>query len=479
MPKEFKLQDPGEGIHEAEILEVQASNGDEIQEGDIVLVIETDKASVEVPAPFTGVIENIEVDVGDIVKVGEVLMTYTERDESEAEAEETEAEAAAQVTTAKETPGGEEKNADEEAATKSVQEEAPEEAEPKKKPDRAEEAEEEEPVEKPARKESPVPAAPSTRRLARELDVDLGAVEPSGPGGRVLAEDVRAFSEGDGVAKEEAEVAEPEEREEEVEAPPKEEAEPRAVARTAELPDFSQWGEVERVPLRSIRRATATQMALAWSQIPHVVHMDVADITELEAFRKDQKDRIASEGGDLTLTVLAMKAAVAALKEYPRFNSSLDFENEQIILKQYYDIGIAVDTERGLLVPVIRDVDRKSIAELATELRKLVERTREGEVKREEMQGGTFTITNAGPLGGTNFTPIINYPEVAILGMSKAEWQPVVEGDPPDDVEITVRFRLPLCVAFDHRVLDGADSARFMSTLVEQLSDPESFLLSV
>jgi pyruvate dehydrogenase E2 component (dihydrolipoamide acetyltransferase) len=219
-------------------------------------------------------------------------------------------------------------------------------------------------------------------------------------------------------------------------------------------------------------------MAVAWSQIPHVSHQDLANITELEALRQKHKDEIAEQGGSLTMTVLVIKATVAALKAHPRFNSSLDSEGGEIILKKYYNIGVAVDTERGLLVPVVRDVDCKSIPELAIELRELVMRTREGKASIEDLQGGTFTITNPGPLGGTGFAAIVNYPEVAILGMARAGWQPVVRGE-GKDAAIVSRFMLPLALSFDHRVADGADAARFVNTIIESLQDPGKLLMRV
>jgi pyruvate dehydrogenase E2 component (dihydrolipoamide acetyltransferase) len=254
-------------------------------------------------------------------------------------------------------------------------------------------------------------------------------------------------------------------------------ARPSAVA-VPPLPDFERWGSVERTPLRSVRRATARHMALAWSQIPHVSHQDVADVTELEALRNRYKADIAEQGGSLSLTVFVLKAAVAALKAHPRFNASLNMETEEIVLKKYHHLGVAVDTERGLLVPVIRDVDRKSIAELSVELKELVQRARDGQVGLEEMQGGTFTITNPGPLGGTSFAPIVNYPEVAILGMAKAQWQPVVQGKGPE-ARIVTRFMLPLILSFDHRVVDGADAARFVSMIIDVLQDPGRLLVTI
>ena len=327
----------------------------------------------------------------------------------------------------------------------------------------------------------PVPASPATRRLARELGVRLHDVNGSGPGGRVIAEDVRAAA-GEAATESEKTVVSQEdtpsaatwaESEEQAPAPPPERP---LVVEQPPLPDFSRWGPVEAIPLRSVRRATATQMALAWSQIPHVMHQDVADITELERFRRRHTAEIEALGGKLSLTVLVMQATVAALKQFPRFNASLDPESGQIILKHYYHVGVAVDTERGLLVPVVRDVDRKSMAELAIELKELAARTRQGKLEREALQGGTFTITNPGSIGGTAATPIINYPEVAILGLARTRLEPVVQGD-LDRFSIKPRLRLPLHLAFDHRVNDGADAARFVRTMIDMLGDPESLML--
>ncbi len=445
MANEFKLPDLGEGIHEGEIVKVLVSVGDSVQEDQPILEVETDKATVEITSPYEGEVTDIRVKKGDLVYVGDVLIVF---DGAEAAVEE--------------------KEVGEEALPEA---EAPEEEEKEAKP----------PEKPPERRKGPVPASPATRRLARELGVDLQQVPGSGPGGRVSSEDVRAFAER---PEEEVEEAPPGE-EKPPEAPP---ARPERLAEISpvrpstipvpELPDFGRWGEVERLPLRSVRRSTAKHMARAWSQIPHVSHQDVADVTELEAFRQKYKDEIAEQGGSLTLTIFAMKAAVAALKAHPRFNASLDADTEEIVLKKYYHIGLAVDTERGLLVPVVRDVDRKSIAELAVEVSELVTRTRDGEASLEEMQGGTLTITNPGPLGGTAFAPIVNYPEVAILGMARASWRPVVRGKGPD-AEIVPRFLLPLVVAFDHRVVDGADAARFTNTIIEILEDPDKLLVRV
>lgn len=234
------------------------------------------------------------------------------------------------------------------------------------------------------------------------------------------------------------------------------------------LPDFSKWGPIERQPLTTIRQEIAKQMALAWNVIPHVTQHDVADITDLDAFRKAQPEN----GPKITITAFALKASAIALQQFPQFNSALDLANYQLILKRYVHIGVAVDTEHGLLVPVIRDVDKKSIHELAKELTELAERARKRKVSGEELSGGSFTITNLGGLGGTGFTPIVNHPEVAILGLSRGRLQPVVH-----DSQIVPRLMLPLSLSYDHRVIDGADAARFTRRIAEMLEKPLEMLL--
>ncbi|MCU0572418.1 MAG: 2-oxo acid dehydrogenase subunit E2 [Syntrophobacteraceae bacterium] len=449
MPVEFKLPDLGEGIHEGEIIDVLVAVGDTVEDGQPILVVETDKATTEVPAPVTGKVAEILVKPGDEVKVGQVLMTFSTEDER-------------RVT----------RPAVEGPPKKGV--EAPAEPSPEPPPGKAGERDREEAAPKgeeaprSAAPPGPVPATPSTRRLARELGVDIRGVIPSGPGGRVTAEDVRAFAEQGGKPAEKPEAPPAAERGEIPLAP--------AVISRVEVEDHARWGPVERIPLKSIRRATARHMALAWSQIPHVAHQDVADITELEAFRRRHKAGIEDRGGALSLTVFALKAAVAALKAHPRFNASLDTAAEEIVLKQYVHIGVAVDSDRGLIVPVIRDVDRKSVTELAIELLSLAERTREGKTQVEELQGGSFTITNIGVLGGTGFNPIINFPQVAILGLAQARWQSIVRGR-HEPFEIVPRLMLPLILGFDHRVVDGADAARFLNRVKENLEDPEKLLL--
>jgi pyruvate dehydrogenase E2 component (dihydrolipoamide acetyltransferase) len=430
MAKAFKLPDLGEGIHEGEILSVRVSAGNKISEGDIILEVETDKAAVEIPSPYTGVIEEILVKPGDTVKVGDVMMTF--RVEGEAAPPEPE---------------------------------KPEKKPPEKKPPEKKPAEPGKTTE--VRREGPVPASPATRRLARELGVDLSLVTPTGPGGLVTAEDVQAFAQ-----EEEKPTEKPKEKPEEK----PEEMRPLVVS-APKLPDFSKWGSVERIPLRSIRKATAKQMALAWSQIPHVSNHDVADMTKLDAFREKHKAEIETKGGKLTHTVFAVKAVATALKAFPRFNATIDAEAGEIIIKHYYHIGVAVATGDGLIVPVIREVDRKSVSELSVELKVLAEKTRARKVTLEELQGGTFSITNVGPMGGGQFVPIINYPQVAILGMGAASMQPAVVGNKKEGFRIEPRLMMPLVVCIDHRILDGADAIPFMRMVVGLLEDPEELFM--
>jgi pyruvate dehydrogenase E2 component (dihydrolipoamide acetyltransferase) len=446
MSRSFKLPDLGEGIHEGEVLAVPVEVGQEVKEGDIILEVETDKAAVEIPSPFNGRVQEIFVKPGDVVNVGDAMMTFSNGED---------------IQTADEVKP----TAKPETAPETVAVAAPVPGTPKdgsfdkKAHDR--------PLDKKAH-DRPVPASPATRRLARELGVDLHSVTPSVPAGLVTAEDVRGFAAaGENVAVVPA--AAPDAA---VPSPPGDISVPP-------LPDFSKWGEVERIPFRSIRRATARQMSLAWSQIPHVNSQDVVDLTRLEAFRQKHKAEIEAVGGKLTITVFALKAVATALKTYPNFNSTLDTKNNEIVIKHYYNVGVAVNTDKGLIVPVVRDVDRKSIKELALELTDLVQRTRERKASLEEMQGGTFTITNAGAMGGGFFAPIINHPEVAILGMGQARMQPVVREQEKGEYIIVPRLMMPIVLCIDHRVLDGADSIKFLKVLVETLEDPDQLLMSM
>jgi pyruvate dehydrogenase E2 component (dihydrolipoamide acetyltransferase) len=428
MAKEFKLPDLGEGIHEGEVLAVRVSVGQAVREGDIILEVETDKAAVEIPSPYTGIVFEILVTPGDTVKVGQVLMTFSTPGEKPAAAPEPSAAGLKAATV----PG----------------------------PAAASQA--------PGPRQGPVPASPATRRLARELGVDLARVSPSGAAGLVTADDVRAFAA----------------RGNAMEAPAVARAQPAAESpaptpdRTPELPDFSKWGPVERVPFRSIRRATAKQMSLSWSQIPHVNSQDYVDVTRLEIFRRKHKKDVEALGGRLTFTVFALKAVATVLKAHPRINASLDTAAGEIVLKKHYHIGVAVNTEEGLVVPVVRDVDNKSIKELAVELHALVQRAHSRKISLEEFQGGTFTITNAGALGGWTFAPIINHPQVAILGLGQGRLKPaVVRGE--KGLTIAPRLIMPAVLCIDHRVLDGADAVNFLKTFKQIMEDPDELLMSL
>ena len=429
---EFKLPDLGEGIREGEILKWHVSEGDTIGEDQPLIDVETDKAAVTIPSPAAGVVSKLNGNVGDILNVGDVLAVIGDG---------------------------------EGVATKVAPPPPVEVADPVSESEQAEIAETVAPAPAvSAARTGPVPAAPATRRLARELEIDIKLVPPTGPAGRVTSEDVRLFSKG----------KTPEA------AVPRAETEFAAGAASAipfldlePLPDFTQWGEVEIEELRSIRRKVAHRMVTSMILVPHVAHMDEADVTNLEKFRKKERERLEDQpGGRLTLLPFIIKAVSAGLKKTPSFNASLDPFGERIIYKKYYNIGVAVDTGRGLVVPVVRDTDCKSIKQISADIEDLAVRAREGTLTVDEMRGGTFTITNVGPLGGTALIPTINYPEVAILGMGRAQPKPVVV-----DGEIVVRTILPLTLAFDHRIADGADAARFVTEMIRQLSDPSLLLL--
>jgi pyruvate dehydrogenase E2 component (dihydrolipoamide acetyltransferase) len=449
MATEIKVPELGENIESAEVTEVRVKAGDSVSEGQSLLVVNAEKATVEIPAPLAGHISQVLVKEGDSITVGQTVCLVEEGKAAQpARVKETAAAkpaVAAQAATAQ-------------AAMKSQElRPAPDELRPKPNGRRSEteKTSSTPPVPLPAGADGSqtseaklVPAGPATRRLARELGVDLGRVHGTAPGGRVTQDDIKTYvrSLADGA-----------------------QAAASGTPQAPRLPDFERWGPVERLPLDATRKATARQMSLAWSLIPHVTHHDQADITTLEAFRKSQEGK----GPKLTVTAFALKAVAIALREFPRFNSSLDLASGQLLLKRYYHVGVAVDTDAGLLVPVLRDVDRKDVALLAQELAGLAEKARQKQLVLEEMRGGTFTITNLGGIGGTGFSPIINYPEVAILGLARSRSQPVVyEG------QVVPRLLLPLSLSYDHRVLDGAQAARFTRRIAELLDNPLLMLLT-
>jgi len=446
MAIEIKLPELGENVEGGDVVEVKVTAGAEVREGQALLEVEAEKSTVEVPSPGAGRITKVLVKKGDAVKTGQTLFVMEP------------------LGTTSTAPTVESKRPTAVPAVAASLK--PTEAPPSPKSGDSREPSKASPARPAAavpvpvaadgphawKPESVVPAGPATRRLARELGVDLNLVPGTAPGGRVTQEDVKAYVKGlaSRMSHPATDVAGSP-----VVAPP--------------LPDFGKWGPVERQPLDAVRRKTAQQVALAWSLIPHVTHNDLADITDLEGFRKEQDGR----GPKLTVTAFALKASAIALKQFPRFNATLDLANNQLILKQYVHIGLAVDTERGLLVPVLRDVDRKSVHELAKEMAEVADRARQKKLSGEDMRGGTFTITNLGGIGGTSFTPIIHYPEVAILGLSRSRLQPVWQGNG----QVAPRLLLPLSLSYDHRVIDGADAARFVRYIVEMLENPLVMLL--
>jgi len=411
---EFKLPDLGEGVEAGDVVSVLVAEGDTVEIDQSVVELETDKALVEVPSSIAGTITKIHISAGDRVPVGSLLISVEEGEQQTAP----EPEAEAPVPAPEEKP---------EPTTR-----APEPTPPAPRP--------------PANGD-PIPAAPSTRRLARELGVDLTEVAGSGPGGRISQDDVKAAV-----------------RDRQTGGP--------APTAPVELPDFSRWGNIERQPLSKVRQIIAKNMSQAWQQVAHVTQFDRADVTDLEAFRQRNKEKAEALGAKLTPTVLALKAIITALKTFPQFNASLDAGANEIILKHYYNLGIAVDTERGLLVPVIKDVDRKDILELALELGDISNRARTGKIGLDELQGGTFTVTNLGSLGVGEFTPIVNHPEVAILGFGRAREEATVR-----EGRIEPRLIMPLALSYDHRVIDGADGARFMRKIVDALENPALMLM--
>jgi len=430
----FNLPDLGEGLTEAEIVAVLVHEGDVIREDAPLLEVETDKAQVEIPSPMGGRVEKIHVEPGQTVKVGAPLVTFADGAGEPAAATAPSRSTAAAPAAA--------------APTRAPAAPPPAAAAPA------------------ARAEGPAAATPATRRLARELSVDLKAVRGTGPGGRVLDEDVRATASGPrGAAAPATTAAKP--------ATPAGPARPLAAvgAEAPPLPRFEQWGPVERAPLSHLRRTIAERMTLSATLIPHVTHFDRADITDLDAIITRNLEAARARGVTLTLTSFLLKAAALALLRHPTFNASLDPGAGEMVLKRYYNLGVAVATERGLIVPVLREIDRKPVLEIAGELAALAQRVRDGKATLDDLRGGTFTITNIGALGGTAAIPIINYPEVAILAVARARQEAVVRQG-----QIVPRLMLPLTLTFDHRIADGADGARFASEIVQLLEAPERLL---
>ena len=444
---DFRLPELGENIDQGDLVRLMISPGSKVSEGQPVMELETDKAVVEVPSSVTGTVKEIQVKEGQKVKVGQVIFTL-------------EGGSSMQPEKTKHAPV--EHISEQHEARLSVQ--AAIQAEGKTPaqvflPDQPQPSAPKtfampEQLGKVAGTEhrAPAPAAPHVRRLAREVGVDIYEVKGTGPGGRISEDDVKAHAKAllTSAAKSPQghHFAQP------------------------ELPDFTKFGKVERVSMRGVRRKTAQHLWEAWTTIPHVTQQDKADITELEQLRARFAPKAQEAGGKMTVTAIALKVCASALKVFPQFNASIDMGKEEIIYKQYVNIGVAVDTDRGLLVPVLHDVDKKNIVELAAELTQLSKKARDKKLTPSEMEGGTFTITNLGGVGGTGFSPIVNYPEVAILGLSRASMEPVWMNG-----KFEPRQVLPLSLSYDHRLIDGADAARFLRWIAEAFEQP--FLLSV
>ena len=444
---EFKLPELGENITQGDLVRLMVSPGSNIAEGQPVMELETDKAVVEVPSSVTGVVKDIRVKQGEKIKVGQVIFTLEAGASSKSQAK----------------PESEENVSGQHGVRMSFQAAIAAEGKTEEQalpPDQPQ-AHKPHSFSLPAHMgrtagtehRDPVPAAPHVRRLARELGIDIHDVKGVGPGGRISEDDVKAHAKG----LVSAVVA--------------------GMANTGRfpvspLPDFARYGKIERVSMRGVRRKTAEHLWEAWTTIPHVTQQDKADITELEQLRAKFAPKAEQAGGKMTVTAIALKVCASALKIFPQFNASIDLNKEEIIYKQFVNIGVAVDTDRGLLVPVIRDVDKKNIVELAAELTQLSKKARDKKLTPADMEGGTFTITNLGGIGGTGFSPIVNYPEVAILGLSRSSMEPVWMNG-----KFEPRQVIPLSLSYDHRLIDGADAARFLRWIAEAFEQP--FLLSV
>ena len=435
MAIDVKLPELGENIAAGDVAAVLVSPGDQVEKDAPLLELETDKAVIEVPAPEAGVVAAIHVKAGDTINVGDTIASL---------------EPAAGDSGG---PAPQPPPSPSSAATPSVQPPTDTRAEPAAPPagpDSGAASAPEQPATPaaPAAGERssarPIPATPAVRRLAREIGVDMDAVSGTGPGGRILLDDVKATAK------------------RLLQAPAA-----GALPTAPELPDFAQWGPIERTAMNAVRRTTATHLTAAWQSVPAVTQQDKADITELERLRKRFGPRAEAAGGKLTVTAILVKVIATALKVFPQFNASIDLQRAEVVYKRYYHIGIAVDTERGLLVPVIRDADRMNIVAISSALGELSARARGRKLTVSEMQGGTFTISNLGGIGGSHFTPIVNLPEVAILGVSRAALEPVWQ-----DNAFEPRLRLPLSLTYDHRLIDGADGIRFLRWVVEALEQP-------
>jgi pyruvate dehydrogenase E2 component (dihydrolipoamide acetyltransferase) len=424
---EFRVPDLGENIESADVINVLVKKGDVITKDQGVIEIETDKATVEVPSSVEGKIVEVNVKTGDKVKVGNVLIKVESTSAAPVQRKET--------IKVKEEPAKVERKVEEVREVKGEVEEM----KPGERDDQ------------PPILRGSAPAAPSVRRIARELGVDINKVPGFGEGGRISMDDVKAYVKKIMQGKDEA-----------IGLGIKKEA----------LPDFSKYGKIERIAMSKIREKTATHLSYAWAVTPHVTQFDKADITQFEKSRKELNAEVEKEGGKLTVTAILIKIIAEGLEKFPQFNTSIDMDGKEVIYKKYFNIGVAVDTEYGLLVPVIKNADKKNLVEISVELGQLAQKARDKKLSLEEMQGGCFTITNLGGIGGTYFTPIVNSPEVAILGISRSSYEPVYNGYGVFEP----RLMLPLSLSYDHRIIDGADASRFLRWVCEALEQPLKIL---
>ncbi len=419
--KQFRLPEIGENIEEASVIAVFVKAGNVIGKDEPFVELETEKAAFELPCPFEGKVESIDVSVGDTVKVGGLIATIND---GGAEAANTAAE-----------PEPKKKKPEEKAPDKKVAEPAPE------ADGGAAETREKKPSPKPAGGNQP-PSSPSAKSLARDIGIDISQIKGTGARGRVSSEDVRAQAK------------------DLINSP---------LEKTSELPDFSPWGKTERVPVSTVGKLSARRLSGSWRTVPHVTHHDSADITELEDLRKTFSGKAEKAGGKLTVTAIMVRVVASALGVFTKFNGSFDEQNGEMVLKEYINIGIAVDTERGLVVPVIKNAGEKNIVEISVELADLARRAREKNIKPDDLQGASFTVSNLGGIGGDSFTPIVNFPEVAVLGLSRAKMSPVYD-------KASGRFKpklmLPMSLSYDHRMIDGAEAARFSRWVVEAVEEP-------
>jgi pyruvate dehydrogenase E2 component (dihydrolipoamide acetyltransferase) len=476
MATELKLPELGENVEKGDVIRVLVAPGDVIKVDQPVVELETDKATIEVPSNIAGTVGEIKVKPGDKVKVGQVVLTVEEggaASKADAPAQKTEAAQAPSGAAATPAAEAQKQTADAEPRpdaerhverSAAVSQAAPPPAETPKpaaktasvvdiasgRPAAAAATAPKIDPNAPVMAGAPAAAAPSVRRYARELGVNIGDVPGSGPGGRIGQDDVTKFVKGVMTGGRQGSAA---------------------PARHAPLPDFSKWGPVEVKPMSNIRRKTAEHLSIAW-QAPHVTQHDKADVTGVEEFRKAHAARAEKDGAKITVTAIVIKIIALAIERYPQFAASVDMANESLVFKNYCHIGVAVDTPNGLLVPVIRDADKKTISQIAMDLATLSQKARDRKLSLDEMSGGVFSVTNLGGIGGTMFTPIVNQPEVAILGLSRTAIEPVWKGD-----KFEPRPMLPLSLSYDHRVIDGADAARFLRFIADALEQPLSLYL--